>query len=188
LLHTSAWCILQRPPSAAALAACPPVCHRTLQASSCCACCKHRPPSASSASLLLLLSARVAPEHSLTTHSPPTSHLPPLTHSPTHPRPSIIPPTRPRASPRPLARSFGPASRQKRYVHANVVSLFPTHPRLPVRFAPSAIRDVDIARPPTGCSRQPLARQPPTSSASTLSFAAVPHSKRPGVPFVLHPI
>ena len=62
--------------------------------------------------------------HSLATHlSPPTSHSPS-----THPRPSIIPPTHPRASPRPLARSFGPASRQKRYVHANVVSLLPHTP------------------------------------------------------------
>jgi hypothetical protein len=62
----------------------------------------------------------------------------------------------PRLALRPLVRSARPAA--NRYVHA---LLFSTPSRLPIHFPPSVIRQ--RYRPPTGCSRQPLARQPPTS-------------------------
>jgi len=103
---------LQCPPSAAALAACPPVCHRTLQASACAL--LQTPPTTAS-----LLPCPDLPRprawlpfatHSLTSHTP-VQH-------PSHPHSHPPQPRRPRASPRPLARSFGPASSQKRYVHA----------------------------------------------------------------------
>ena len=167
-LHRSAWCI-----ALDSAAACPPVRHP-----SCCR--KRRPPP---------WHLNTSPPQGSTSHPGTSPHLasrphPPRARASRYYSPARSPlahhlPARP-----PCALSARPAA-TTRYVHA--VS-FPTPPRLPVRFPLSAIRC--RYRPPSSgwLSRQPLARQPPTSSASTLSFAAVPHSKIAGVPFVLHPI
>lgn len=179
---------MQRPPSCSALAACPPVCHRTLQAHALTDCRKRRPPPA-------ILSpppppcppALICPDLpawlSLTSHTP--------CPIPSHPILPSLPPTLNRAAHAPhrglsLVRSARPAAR-KGTCTQRCFPPSPHHLACP-SVSRLALSDVDIARPPTGCSRQPLARQPPTSSASILSFAAVPHSKIASVPFVLHPI